>query len=136
MNFAPENEATTPIDLQISVELPEPQFLQDSMRNAVRENCKQMAKKLQDYANRIREQSPHELITALQEAKEAAFEGITKAYPFGCAVIVRHHRGSFKGHVVGHRGKWGYDVGYLVIQNDASGKLSKRYHAEVEKVEL
>ncbi len=65
---------------------------------------------------------------AVHEAKSALRKALERAYPLGEYVRVIHYRGEYTGVVIGHD-EHGARV---VIENDESRKVSRRYFREVE----
>jgi hypothetical protein len=65
---------------------------------------------------------------AVHAARDDLKRALQRAYPLGEFVRVIHHRGEYTGVVIGHN-EHGARV---VIENDESGKVSRRYFRDVE----
>jgi len=64
----------------------------------------------------------------VHEAEAGLLRALERSYPLGEAVRVIHYRGEYTGIVVGHD-RYGVRV---IIKNEESGKISRRYFREVE----
>ncbi len=65
---------------------------------------------------------------AVNSARDDLVRALRRAYPLGEPVRVIHHRGEYTGIVMGHDAHGAR----VVIENDATGKTSRRYFREVE----
>lgn len=81
--------------------------------------------------------APNQYVAAILSdvrSKQAEAIAIIEAeYPAGLSVTVHHHRGSFAATVAAACGRYGYDLGYVIVRNDATGKTSKRFYDDLER---
>ena len=72
-----------------------------------------------------------EASAAVRAAEWNLLAALQKNYPIDSLVRVVHHRGEYMGFVVGH------DIfgNRIVIKNEETGKISRRWFREVESVE-
>lgn len=85
--------------------------------------------------NRFPNESVATRLDELRRAQERAREAIAASYPVGADVIVHHYRGSYGAKVSHICGEFcPSDIGYLIVRNDHTGKASKRYYSDLERV--